>query len=144
MDKIDTIINQLNDRQREAVKQTQGPLLVVAGAGSGKTKMLTVRIAYLIERCGVDASEILAVTFTNKAAREMRERVRSMVSEGDKVSLTTFHSFCCGLLRRWQQYAGFSTAFTIYDDSDSEKLMKNVLKELKINTKALTPKTVLE
>lgn len=143
MNSIDSILEQLNERQREAVQTTNGPLLVVAGAGSGKTKMLTVRIAYLIEKCGVAPEKILAVTFTNKAAKEMRERVRDMVDGGAQVTLTTFHSFCCQLLRRWQKYAGYTEPFTIYDESDSEKLMKNVLKEMNLSTKAITPKEVL-
>lgn len=144
MSNIDKIIEQLNDRQREAVQITEGPLLVVAGAGSGKTKTLTVRIAYLIEHCHVNPRSILAVTFTNKAAKEMRERVRNIVFEGDKVNLTTFHSFCCQVLRRWPKAAGFNDTFTIYDEADSEKLMKNTLKELNIDTKAYSPRNVLE
>lgn len=140
---IDTTFDQLNERQREAVKITSGPLLVVAGAGSGKTRMLTVRIAYLIEKCNVDPSAILAVTFTNKAAREMKERVRDLVMGAERVTLTTFHSFCCLLLRRWHKYAGFADGFTIYDETDSEKLMKNVLKEQKVDTKRFSPKAVL-
>ncbi|MBR4329784.1 MAG: UvrD-helicase domain-containing protein, partial [Candidatus Riflebacteria bacterium] len=121
--------------QREAVQITEGPLLVVAGAGSGKTRMLTVRIAYLIECCHVEPSQILAVTFTNKAAKEMKERVSNLVVGASAVTLTTFHAFCCRLLRRWSKYAGFEKGFTIYDQSDSEKLLKNTLKELKYDTK---------
>lgn len=140
---IDTTLNQLNERQREAVKITAGPLLVIAGAGSGKTRMLTVRIAYLIEKCNVDPAAILAVTFTNKAAREMRERVRDLVAGAERVTLTTFHSFCCQLLRRWHKQAGFADGFTIYDETDSEKLMKKVLKDQKVDTKRFSPKAVL-
>ncbi len=141
---IDATLGQLNERQREAVGITTGPLLVVAGAGSGKTRMLTVRIAYLIEKCGVDPSAILAVTFTNKAAREMKERVHELVPGAGRVTLTTFHSFCCLLLRRWHKFAGFAEGFTIYDENDSEKLMKNVLREMKTDSKRLTPKAMLE
>ena len=141
---IEKTIAKLNERQQEAVRIIEGPLLVVAGAGSGKTRMLTVRIAHLIENCQVDPAAILAVTFTNKAAKEMRERVRDLVAGAERVTLTTFHSFCCLLLRRWHKYAGFADGFTIYDESDSEKLMKNVLKEHKIDTKRLTPRAVLE
>jgi len=141
---IATTLSQLNERQLEAVSISTGPLLVVAGAGSGKTRMLTVRIACLIEKCGVDPSAILAVTFTNKAAREMKERVRDLVAGSEKVTLTTFHSFCCQLLRRWHKQAGFAEGFTIYDESDSEKLMKNVLRDMKADAKRLTPKMVLE
>lgn len=140
---IAATLKHLNEHQLEAVKTTEGPLLVVAGAGSGKTRMLTVRIAYLIEYCQVEPDSILAVTFTNKAAREMRERVQDMVSGAHRVTLTTFHSFCCQLLRRWHEHAGFADGFTIYDESDSEKLIKNVLKEHKVDPKRFSPKTVL-
>ena len=139
---INATLRQLNEPQLEAVKRTEGPLLVVAGAGSGKTRMLTVRIAYLIEHCQVEPDSILAVTFTNKAAREMRERVQDMVPGANRVTLTTFHSFCCQLLRRWHQHAGFPDGFTIYDESDSEKLIKNVLKEHKVDPKRFSPKAV--
>ncbi|KAF1079520.1 MAG: ATP-dependent DNA helicase UvrD/PcrA [Candidatus Rifleibacterium amylolyticum] len=142
-DPIAATLGQLNQPQLEAVKTTEGPLLVIAGAGSGKTRMLTVRIAYLIEHCQVEPDSILAVTFTNKAAREMRERVQDMVPGAHRVTLTTFHSFCCQLLRRWHKYAGFADGFTIYDESDSEKLIKNVLKEHKIDPKRFAPKAVL-
>ena len=133
---IKSTLENLNDKQREAVQITEGPLLVVAGAGSGKTRMLTVRIAYLIECCHVEPSQILAVTFTNKAAKEMKERVSNLVVGASAVTLTTFHAFCCKLLRRWGKYAGFGNDFTIYDQSDSEKLLKNTLKELKFDTKS--------
>lgn len=144
LNSIDATVEKLNDRQREAVQTTEGPLLVVAGAGSGKTRMLTVRIAYLIEHCNIEPSQILAVTFTNKAAKEMKERVASLVPGASAVTLTTFHSFCCLLLRRWSKYAGFENGFTIYDESDSEKLMKNTLKELKYDPKVYPPKVILE
>lgn len=140
---IDVTLQQLNERQREAVSITDGPLLVVAGAGSGKTRMLTVRIAYLIEKCNVEPSQILAVTFTNKAAKEMRERVRDLVVGAERVTLTTFHSFCCQLMRRWHKHAGYADGFTIYDETDSEKLMKNVLKEHNVDPKRFSPKAVL-
>jgi len=140
---IEKYLSQLNSAQAEAVKTTEGPLLVVAGAGSGKTKMLTVRIAYLVQRCGVSPDSILAVTFTNKAAREMRERVMQMVGGAEKIMLTTFHSFCCLLLRRWHKFAGFADGFTIYDESDSEKLMKQVLKNKKLDPKRYSPGNML-
>jgi DNA helicase-2/ATP-dependent DNA helicase PcrA len=144
MNAIDITTSQLNQRQQEAVKITEGPLLVVAGAGSGKTKMLTVRIAYLIEKCKVEPENILAVTFTNKAAREMRERVLQLVYGAEKTTLTTFHSFCCLLLRRWHKYAGFEDGFTIYDESDSEKLMKKIVKAKNLDPKKHAPKKLLE
>lgn len=140
---IDATLQQLNERQQEAVSITEGPLLVVAGAGSGKTRMLTVRIAYLIEKGHAEPSQILAVTFTNKAAKEMRERVRDLVVGAERVTLTTFHSFCCQLMRRWHKHAGYADGFTIYDETDSEKLMKNVLKEHNVDPKKFAPKAVL-
>ena len=134
----------LNPRQIEAVNITEGPLLVVAGAGSGKTRMLTMRIAALIERNGVDPSAILAVTFTNKAAKEMRERVQALLpGRGEGVTLTTFHTFCSQLLRRWHEAAGFPDGFTIYDEDDSEKLMKLILNDLNLDTKKCTPRSML-
>jgi len=135
----------LNPQQLEAVTCTEGPLLVVAGAGSGKTKTLTVRLAYLITEKGVPPSSILAVTFTNKAAKEMKERVEGLVEFcEEKPTVTTFHSFCCSLLRRWSKLAGFEDGFTIYDETDSKKLIKDVLKELKINTKTFSPAQLSE
>jgi DNA helicase-2/ATP-dependent DNA helicase PcrA len=142
--RIEDTLSQLNQRQQQAVEITGGPLLVIAGAGSGKTKMLTVRIAYLVEKCNVDPESILAVTFTNKAAREMRERVMQLIYGAEKITLTTFHSFCCLLLRRWHQYAGFTDGFTIYDESDAEKLMKSIIKERKLDPKRFSPKKLLE
>lgn len=133
----------LNPRQSEAVGITEGPLLVVAGAGSGKTRMLTMRIAALIERHGVDPTAILAVTFTNKAAKEMRERVQALLpGRGAAVTLTTFHTFCSQLLRRWHEAAGFPDSFTIYDEDDSEKLMKLVLADLNLDAKKYTPRAM--
>ncbi len=134
----------LNPRQREAVALTQGPVLVIAGAGSGKTRMLTVRIAYLIERERVPPSSILALTFTNKAAREMRERVQRLIpGAGHEVTLSTFHAFCCGLLRRWSAVAGYPEGFTIYDEDDTEKLMKGVLEDLGLDPKKYSPRKML-
>ncbi len=133
----------LNPRQAEAVGITEGPLLVVAGAGSGKTRMLTMRIAALIERHGVDPTAILAVTFTNKAAKEMRERVQALLpGRGEAVTLTTFHTFCSQLLRKWHEAAGFPEGFTIYDEDDSEKLMKLVLADLNLDPKKCTPRAM--
>lgn len=133
----------LNPRQAEAVSITEGPLLVVAGAGSGKTRMLTMRIAALIEKHGVDPRAILAVTFTNKAAKEMRERVQALLPGwGEAVKLTTFHTFCSQLLRQWHEAAGFPDSFTIYDEDDSEKLMKLVLADLNLDPKKFTPRAM--
>lgn len=144
MESIDNAIQQLNQPQFEAVKKTEGPLLVVAGAGSGKTRMLTVRIAWLIDKCNVAPESILAVTFTNKAAREMRERVGNLVDSAHKVTLTTFHSFCCQLLRRWHKYAGFEKGFTIYDENDCQKLLKQTIKDCRVDNKKFSVSLVSE
>ncbi|NLI77995.1 MAG: UvrD-helicase domain-containing protein [Candidatus Riflebacteria bacterium] len=141
---FETALAGLNDRQREAVALTRGPVLVIAGAGSGKTRMLTVRIAWLIGREGVAPSTILALTFTNKAAREMRERVQQLIpGAGHEVTLSTFHSFCCSLLRRWSAHAGFPDGFTIFDEDDAEKLMKGVLEDLGLDPKKFPPRAML-
>ncbi len=103
----------LNDKQLEAVQHTEGPLLILAGAGSGKTRVLTYRIAYLIEEMGVAPWNIMAITFTNKAAGEMKDRVQQLVEYGDSIWVTTFHSTCVRILRRFVDRLGFDTDFTI-------------------------------
>lgn len=125
----------LNDKQREAVFSTEGPLLVLAGAGSGKTRVLTHRIAYLIEEKGVAPYEILAITFTNKAAGEMKERVLKLVEYGDSVWVATFHSTCVRILRRYIDRLGYDTDFTIYDTDDQKTVVRNVVKELDLDPK---------
>ena len=110
-------LNDLNDNQREAVMTTEGPLLIIAGAGSGKTRVLTYRIAYLIEH-GVDPFNILAITFTNKAAKEMRDRVNDVVDGGNRVWVSTFHSMCVRILRRFADRLGFTNDFAIYDTDE--------------------------
>lgn len=126
----------LNAPQREAVQHTEGPLLVLAGAGSGKTRVLTHRIAYLIEEKGVNPWNILAITFTNKAAGEMRERVDSIVGYGsESIWVSTFHSACVRILRRHIDLLGFDTNFTIYDTDDQKTLMKDICKYLNVDTK---------
>ena len=123
-----SIYDTLNNRQREAVLHTEGPLLILAGAGSGKTRVLTHRIAFLIEECGVNPWNILAITFTNKAAGEMRERVDQIVGFGsDSVWVSTFHSTCVRILRRHIELLGYDTNFTIYDTDDQKTVMKEVL-----------------
>ncbi len=135
----------LNDRQKEAVLHTEGPLLVLAGAGSGKTRVLTHRIAYLIEEKGVNPWHILAITFTNKAAGEMRERVERMLEAGsDGVWVSTFHSMCVRILRRWADRIGYGTNFTIYDADDQKSLIKDICKQLQIDTKTLREKAILD
>jgi len=131
-----SIYNTLNNEQREAVFHTEGPLLILAGAGSGKTRVLTHRIAYLIEEKGVNPWNILAITFTNKAAGEMRERVDRIVGFGsESIWVSTFHSTCVRILRRYIERLGYSTNFTIYDADDQKTLIKDVCKQLQIDTK---------
>ena len=130
------IYDKLNEQQREAVLHTEGPLLILAGAGSGKTRVLTHRIAYLIEEKRVNPWNILAITFTNKAAGEMRERVDKLVGAGsESVWVSTFHSACVRILRRHIGLLGSDTNFTIYDSDDQKTLMKDVCRLLKIDTK---------
>ncbi len=140
-------LKELNEPQRQAVTTTEGPLLIIAGAGSGKTKALTYRIAYLIREKGVDAKNILAVTFTNKAATEMKERIKALLVEHGPYAVEpivgTFHSVCVRLLRREAQNLGYENNFVIYDTADSEALMKKILKENQYDEKQYNPKTVL-
>lgn len=134
----------LNDRQQEAVSCTEGPLLVLAGAGSGKTRVLTNRIAYLIEEKGVNPWNILAITFTNKAAGEMKRRVQRTVSFGaDSVWVSTFHSACVRILRRHCDHLGFTSSFSIYDPDDQKVLMRQVLKKLDVDTKLYKDRAML-
>ncbi len=129
-------LDTLNAPQREAVQHTEGPLLVLAGAGSGKTRVLTHRIAYLIEEKGVNPWNILAITFTNKAAGEMRERVDRIVGYGaESIWVSTFHSACVRILRRHIDLLGYDTSFTIYDTDDQKTLMKDICKHLNVDTK---------
>ena len=135
----------LNKEQVEAVRNTEGPLLVLAGAGSGKTRVLTHRIAYLIEEKGVFPSHILAITFTNKAAKEMQERVeRLLPEEGRGVWVSTFHSMCLRILRSNIALLGYGTDFSIYDTDDQRTLMRQILKERKIDGKTLRERAVLQ
>ena len=134
----------LNIEQKEAVFHTEGPLLLLAGAGSGKTRVITHRIAYLVEEMGVRPWNILAITFTNKAAGEMKERVQQIVGFGaDQIWVSTFHSTCVRILRRHIDLLGYDTNFTIYDSDDQKNVMKEVLKRLEIDTKQLKEKIVL-
>lgn len=131
-----SIYDTLNTEQKEAVLHTEGPLLILAGAGSGKTRVLTHRISYLIEEKGVNPWNILAITFTNKAAGEMRERVDKIVGFGsESIWVSTFHSMCVRILRRYIDRLGYDTNFTIYDTDDQKTLMKDVCKMLQIDTK---------
>lgn len=139
-----SIYDTLNDKQQEAVYYTEGPLLILAGAGSGKTRVLTHRIAYLIDEKGVNPWNILAITFTNKAAGEMRERVDNLVGFGsESIWVSTFHSMCVRILRRHIDLLGYDTNFTIYDTDDQKTLMKDVCKLLQIDTKQFRERTLL-
>ena len=139
-----SIYDTLNDRQQEAVFHTEGPLLILAGAGSGKTRVLTHRIAYLIEEKGVNPWNILAITFTNKAAQEMRERVDKIVGFGsESIWVSTFHSTCVRILRRYIDRLGYDNNFTIYDTDDQKTLMKDICKKLNIDTKVYKERSLL-
>lgn len=139
-----SIYDTLNEQQSEAVLHTEGPLLILAGAGSGKTRVLTHRIAYLIEEKGVNPWNILAITFTNKAAGEMRERVDQLVGFGsESIWVSTFHSTCVRILRRHIDLLGYDTNFTIYDADDQKTLMKDVCKLLNIDTKVYRERSLL-
>ena len=139
-----SIYDTLNKEQREAVLHTEGPLLILAGAGSGKTRVLTHRIAYLIDEMGVNPWNILAITFTNKAAGEMRERVDKIVGFGsESIWVSTFHSTCVRILRRYIDRLGYDTNFTIYDTDDQKTLMKDVCKLLQMDTKIYRERSLM-
>ena len=139
-----SLLDALNEPQRQAVMATDGPLLILAGAGSGKTRVLTHRTAYLIEECGVNPYNIMAITFTNKAAGEMRERIDQMVGDGsESIWVCTFHSTCVRILRRYIDRLGFGTNFTIYDSDDQKTLMKDICKRLEIDPKIYKEKMFL-
>ena len=141
---VSPLIEGLNDIQTEAVLHTEGPVLIVAGAGSGKTRALTHRIAFLIREEGVSPGQILAITFTNKAAREMVERIEGLM--GERVAkgmwILTFHSTCARLLRREHAHLGVPSGFTIYDDGDTERLIAGILKDLNLDPKRFAPRAM--
>ena len=129
-----SMYDNLNSMQQEAVFHTEGPVLILAGAGSGKTRVLTHRASYLIEEKGVNPWHIMAITFTNKAAGEMRERIDSLVGFGsESIWVSTFHSTCVRILRRHIDRLGYDTNFTIYDADDQKILMKDICKRLQMN-----------
>ena len=133
----------LNEAQYEAVMCTEGPLLVLAGAGSGKTRVLTYRIAHLLQDCGVAPWQILAITFTNKAAREMRDRLGALVGPAARgMWVSTFHSMCVRILRANADILGFTKNFTIYADDDSKRLIKDIMANLQIDPKRFPDKAV--
>ena len=136
MTEIDPLLEGLNPQQSEAVTHAGGPLLVVAGAGSGKTRVLTRRIAYLMSRRNVAPYQILAITFTNKAAGEMKERVADLVGPIAKsMWVSTFHSSCVRMLRQEVERLGYSSTFSIYDSADSQKLISRVMETLNLDSK---------
>ncbi|HEX7277522.1 MAG TPA: UvrD-helicase domain-containing protein, partial [Acidimicrobiales bacterium] len=138
-----SLLDHLNPVQREAVTHPGGPLLIIAGAGSGKTRVLTSRVGWLIKEQGVSPFEILAITFTNKAADEMKHRVGALVgSVAQKMWVSTFHSACVRILRRDAQEIGYTSSFTIYDQADAERLTAYVLRDLNIDPKKFPPRTV--
>ena len=137
------ILNGLNDKQYEAVVNTDGPVLVIAGAGSGKTKVLTHKIAYLMQEKNILPWNILAITFTNKAANEMKERIAALVGENAKdIWMGTFHSICVRILRKHIDQIGYDSSFIIFDTSDQKSLIKKCLKELNIDDKQFSEKSV--
>ncbi|UUX35524.1 DNA helicase PcrA [Fundicoccus culcitae] len=137
-------INTLNEQQKKAVLTTEGPLLIAAGAGSGKTRVLTYRMAYLIAEKQVNPWNILAITFTNKAANEMRERITKLVgSEAESMWVSTFHAMCARILRREAEYVGYERNFTIIDQDEQKTLMRQVLRELNLDTNRFNPKDML-
>src|ERR671933_1430938 len=139
----DRYLLDLNPAQREAVLTTEGPLLVVAGAGSGKTRVLTYRVAHLINAVGAKANEILAITFTNKAAGEMRERLDRLLGvRARAIWILTFHAACGRILRREAQRLGYRSNFTIYDQADQVRLVKQCLEELDRDPKRFTPRGI--
>ncbi len=139
-----SIYDTLNTRQREAVEHNKGPLLILAGAGSGKTRVLTHRIAYLMENHNVSPWNILAITFTNKASQEMRERVNDIVGYGaENIWVKTFHSTCFRILKQWIDRLGYGKDFTVYDSDDQKTLVREVCKYLEIDTKVLKERTLM-
>src|SRR5690625_3462924 len=138
------LLTGLNKEQKEAVQHTEGPLLIMAGAGSGKTRVLTHRIAYLIDEKGVSPNNILAITFTNKAAKEMQDRVGQLIGDMSKsMWVSTFHSMCVRILRRDGERIGYDKNFSIIDATDQLTVIKNVLKNLNIDPKQYHPRAII-
>src|SRR5512144_1160993 len=129
------LLHNLNPPQKEAVLHGEGPLLILAGAGSGKTRVIVHRIVHLIRERGVPPWQILAVTFTNKAAGEMRQRVERLLGGGELPLISTFHSACARILRREIRHLGYEENFAIYDDKDAEKLLKEIVAEFNLDEK---------
>lgn len=140
---MNPLLNDMNDKQSEAVQTTEGPLLIMAGAGSGKTRVLTHRIAYLIDEKMVNPWNILAITFTNKAAREMRERAMALNPATSETLIATFHSMCVRILRREADHIGYNRNFTIVDPGEQRTLMKRILKNLNLDSKKWNERAIL-
>ena len=141
---MQNVLDGLNDKQHEAVVNTEGPCLVIAGAGSGKTKVLTHKIAYLIGEKNVAPWSILAITFTNKAANEMKERITNLIGDmAQDMWMGTFHSICVRILRRNIERIGFNSSFIIFDTSDQKTLVKQCMKELDIDDKMFNDRAVI-
>src|SRR5450432_903988 len=143
--RAERLLSGLNPHQREAVTHLNGPLLILAGPGSGKTRVIVHRVAHMLEVYDVEPSKVLAVTFTNKAARELRERLESLVGPqvGRGMAVGTFHAICARWLRRDIKHLGRDPGFAIYDDNDQVDLVKQILKELEIDDKRTSPRSVL-
>ena len=138
------LLSELNSPQRDAVESIDGPLLIVAGPGSGKTKVITSRIAYLVKTCGVSPHRIAALTFTNKAAKEMMSRLLPMLGrESERISASTFHSFCATILRRSGEIIGLPNDFIIFDDDDQINTIKRAMVETEIDPKRFSPRAIL-
>ena len=139
------LLNELNENQRAAVEYCDGAQLVIAGAGSGKTRVLTYKIAYLIAEKGLKPWSILALTFTNKAAREMKQRIETIVGpQARYIHSGTFHSVFAHILRAKATHIGYNSNFTIYDQSDSRSLVKAIIKEMKLDDKVYKPAAVAD
>ena len=137
------MLEELNDKQKEAVLYNDGPLLIIAGAGAGKTKTLTTKIAYLIDHEKVSPYNILAITFTNKAAKEMKDRLFSIIGDvTKKIQVSTFHSFGLRLIRENYNYLGYDKNFNIMDSDDSLTIVKKILKEQNLDSKKYNPKAI--
>ncbi|MEG1008928.1 MAG: UvrD-helicase domain-containing protein [Clostridia bacterium] len=135
---MEEMLNKLNDKQKEAVIYNDGPLLIIAGAGSGKTRVLTYKIAYLLNKCNIKPWEILSFTFTNKAAKEMKQRVSDLIGDTSSMWLGTFHSICVRILKREIEVLGFTKNFNIFDELDKSKLIKEIIKKLNIDEKTFS------
>ena len=140
---MNPLLHGMNEKQAQAVKTTEGPLLIMAGAGSGKTRVLTHRIAYLIDEKFINPWNILAITFTNKAAREMKERAFALNAATQETLIATFHSMCVRILRRDADHIGYNRNFTIVDPGEQRTLMKRIFKNFNIDSKKWNERAVL-